>query len=75
LAKAFDARGGQPADKIDLTRSLPEPSTTMVDTDATPPNADKDHRQEKQMRQAAKQLECVKKADGDNDKLTRCASI
>jgi hypothetical protein len=80
LAKAFKARGGEAADEIDLSRSLPE-APAMVDAaptpQATPSKQAKAEQRavDKQMQDGVKRLACVKDAHGDIEKLTRCASI
>ena len=76
LAKAFDARGGEPAGSYDLSRSItiadasetPEP---VITPQPTPTKAEK--QMAEQQKQAFKQLRCVQRAKGDIEKLQRCA--
>ncbi|WP_028064961.1 hypothetical protein [Solirubrobacter soli] len=67
LAKAFDARGGSPADStlldgVWLDTTTPDPAPVIAQTDSP------------QLGAAKRQLACVQKAEGDVDKLARCAS-
>jgi hypothetical protein len=71
LAKAFVARGSAPA-TAEVADADPLPVATP-----TPSAKEKAQRRatDKQLREGSKRLECVKKADGDIDMLTRCATI
>jgi hypothetical protein len=85
LAKAFEARGGQPADHtqldgvwLDSDRRTPQKPNALqkaikkaVKTPAPPANVD----DMPAIKQANKQLACVQKAKGDVEKLSRCATL
>ena len=69
LAKAFVARGGQPADSIKLSGAfLPEAPTPV----ATPAKV-KRIVPDKAQKDAMKTLRCVQAAKGDIEKLQRCS--
>jgi hypothetical protein len=85
LAKAFVARGGERTTASDLTWTradgLEAADDEVLDTDpvpaATPTKKEKAQKRaaDQQLRDGLEKLDCVKKADGDIDKLTRCATI
>jgi hypothetical protein len=83
LAKAFVARGGEPTTASDFTRTheLEAADDEVVDADpvpvATPTKKEKAQKRaaDQRLRDGLEKLACVKKAHGDIDKLTHCATI
>jgi len=77
LAKAFDARGGEPAGDITLSGAFAPRAEVVSTPEPAPVLTPKEIKQQKQanklQKQAMKQLRCVQAAKGDVEKLQRCA--
>ena len=83
LAKAFDARGGRPADNTlldgvwldDALRTPREPNAVSKAIDRViEETAPATPEESPQIKAAKRQLACVQKAKGDVEKMARCAS-